>query len=60
MGATTLRVSQPELVRWLRARKADTVVLRPDGFVYTASRSGRPLTRPPAGLRRTDLTGAPA
>jgi 3-(3-hydroxy-phenyl)propionate hydroxylase len=60
IGAVTLRVTQPELVGWLRGRKADTVVLRPDGFIYAASSSGRPLAGPPAGLRQPDRTGAHA
>lgn len=38
------------LVRWLRAKKASSVVLRPDGFVYAAAGPGKPLPAPPSGL----------
>jgi 3-(3-hydroxy-phenyl)propionate hydroxylase len=57
-GATTIRIAEPGLVCWLRTRKADTVVVRPDGFIYAATRSGRPLAAPPAGLRLTHPAGA--
>ncbi|MBN9636600.1 MAG: FAD-binding monooxygenase, partial [Actinobacteria bacterium] len=59
-GVSSLRVSEPSLVRWLHERKADAVVLRPDGFVYAATSSGQPMPAPPAGLNLTTLTGAPA
>lgn len=59
-GAPTLQITEPSLVRWLRDRKADAVVLRPDGFVYAATSSGQPLPAPPAGLSLTTLTGASA
>jgi 3-(3-hydroxy-phenyl)propionate hydroxylase len=59
-GASTLQITEPSLVRWLRDRKADAVVLRPDGFVYAATSSGQPLPAPPAGLSLTTLTGASA
>ncbi|WP_123023742.1 bifunctional 3-(3-hydroxy-phenyl)propionate/3-hydroxycinnamic acid hydroxylase [Mycolicibacterium stellerae] len=48
LGAPMIRVTEPTLVRWLRRRKADAVVLRPDGFIYAASRSAQPLPRPSA------------
>jgi 3-(3-hydroxy-phenyl)propionate hydroxylase len=44
------------LTRWLRRKKADAVVLRPDGFIYAAAASGRPLPAPPAGLTELALT----
>ncbi len=59
-GVSSLRVSEPSLVRWLRDHKADAVVLRPDGFIYAATASGLPIPAPPAGLYLTTLTGAPA
>jgi 3-(3-hydroxy-phenyl)propionate hydroxylase len=31
-------------------------VLRPDGFIYAAAASGRPLPAPPAGLTELALT----
>jgi 3-(3-hydroxy-phenyl)propionate hydroxylase len=37
------------LTRWLRGKKAAAVVLRPDGFIFAAAASGRPLPAPPAG-----------
>ncbi|MEW2483505.1 bifunctional 3-(3-hydroxy-phenyl)propionate/3-hydroxycinnamic acid hydroxylase [Mycobacterium sp. NPDC049093] len=49
------------LVTWLRRKKAATVVLRPDGFIYAAARSGQPLPAPPAGYRPAPTkTGARA
>ena len=59
-GVSSLRVSEPSLVRWLHDRKADAVVLRPDGFVYAATSSRQPIPAPPAGLNLSTLTGAPA
>ena len=64
VGVPTLTVSGPgsdpqldgirdgdgTLVRWLDAKNATAVVLRPDGFIYAAAQSGRPLPPPPAGL----------
>ena len=38
------------LTRWMRAKKARTVVLRPDGFIYAAADFGHQLPAPPAGL----------
>jgi 3-(3-hydroxy-phenyl)propionate hydroxylase len=49
LGVPTIRVSEPELIRWLRRRKAVAAVLRPDGFVYAAAGSGQPLPPPPPG-----------
>lgn len=42
-----------ELGRWLRAKGATTVVVRPDGFIYAAATADRPLPPPPAGLTTT-------
>jgi 3-(3-hydroxy-phenyl)propionate hydroxylase len=41
-----INVDEPTLVRWLHRKKAAAVVLRPDGFVYAASRPGQPLPGP--------------
>ncbi|MUL68121.1 FAD-binding monooxygenase [Mycobacterium sp. CBMA 234] len=60
IGVARLRVTEPSLVQWLRRRRADAVVLRPDGFIYAATSSGQPMPVPPAGLNVTALTGAPA
>ena len=49
IGVPTLRISEPTLVGWLRRKKAAAVVLRPDGFIYAAAKSGQPLPPPPAG-----------
>jgi 3-(3-hydroxy-phenyl)propionate hydroxylase len=38
------------LTGWMRAKKARTVVLRPDGFIYAAAAFGHQLPAPPAGL----------
>lgn len=59
-GVPSVRVTEPSLVRWLGDRKADAVVLRPDGFIYAATASGQPIPAPPAGLNLTTLTGAHA
>lgn len=52
-GVAAHRISDPVLLRWLRSRKAATVVLRPDGFVYAAAGSGKPLPTPPDGFTVT-------
>ena len=54
-GVPTVRVVDPTLVRWLRRRKAAAVVLRPDGFIYAAAGSGRPLPPPPVGYTGNSL-----
>jgi 2-hydroxy-6-oxonona-2,4-dienedioate hydrolase/4,5:9,10-diseco-3-hydroxy-5,9,17-trioxoandrosta-1(10),2-diene-4-oate hydrolase len=48
LGVPVIPISEPTLIRWLRRKKADAVVVRPDGFIYAASQSGRPLPAPPA------------
>jgi 3-(3-hydroxy-phenyl)propionate hydroxylase len=48
LGVRTIRISEPALIRWLQRKKAACVVVRPDGFIYAASRSGQPLPAPPA------------
>jgi 3-(3-hydroxy-phenyl)propionate hydroxylase len=50
LGVPAIRISEPTLIRWLRRKKAAAVVVRPDGFVYAATRSGKPLPPPPAGF----------
>lgn len=55
LGVRALRVADLQadsLSRWLRGRKAAAVVVRPDGFIYTATKSGQPLPPPPAGFSR--------
>ncbi len=47
--APTMAVSEPSLVQWLQRKKATAVVLRPDGFIYAAAGSGKPLPPPPTG-----------
>jgi 3-(3-hydroxy-phenyl)propionate hydroxylase len=49
LGIPAIPVVEPTLVDWLRRKKAAAVVLRPDGFIYAAAGSGRPLPPPPAG-----------
>jgi 3-(3-hydroxy-phenyl)propionate hydroxylase len=48
LGAALVHVDEPTLVAWMRRKKADAVVVRPDGFIYAASRSGQPLPAPAA------------
>jgi 3-(3-hydroxy-phenyl)propionate hydroxylase len=48
--AGTIVDTSGALSRWMRAKKARTVVLRPDGFVYAAADFGHQLPAPPAGL----------
>jgi len=50
LGVQAIRIVEPTLVRWLRRKKASAVVVRPDGFIYTATESGQLRARPPAGL----------
>lgn len=49
LGVPAIQVSEPELIGWLRRRKATAAVLRPDGFIYAAAESGDKLPPPPAG-----------
>lgn len=50
LGVPTIHITEPALLRWLQGKKATAVVLRPDGFIYAAAKSGQPLPAPPAGL----------
>jgi 3-(3-hydroxy-phenyl)propionate hydroxylase len=50
LGVPTIQISEPTLVGWLQRKKASAVVVRPDGFIYTATDTGQPLAPPPAGL----------
>jgi 3-(3-hydroxy-phenyl)propionate hydroxylase len=56
VGVPTLRINEPTLVDWLRRKKAATVVLRPDGFIYAAATSGQPLPPPPVDCTFTAST----
>jgi 3-(3-hydroxy-phenyl)propionate hydroxylase len=49
LGVPTVQVVEPSLARWLRRKKVAAAVLRPDGFIYAAAKSGRSLPPPPAG-----------
>jgi 3-(3-hydroxy-phenyl)propionate hydroxylase len=49
-AADAIRDDEGTLTRWLEGKKATAVVVRPDGFVFAAAASGRPLPAPPAGL----------
>lgn len=60
IGIPAMAITEPGLTSWLADRGADAVVLRPDGFIYAATRSGQPMPAPPAGLTVTTRTGAPA
>jgi 3-(3-hydroxy-phenyl)propionate hydroxylase len=53
-AAGAIRDDDGTLTRWLRGKKAAAVVVRPDGFVFAAAASGRPLPGPPRGC--IDLT----
>lgn len=48
LGVKVVRIAEPSLVRWLQRKKAATVVVRPDGFIYAAAQPGQPLCSPPA------------
>jgi 3-(3-hydroxy-phenyl)propionate hydroxylase len=50
LGVPIIRIDEPTLGRWMRRKKANAVVLRPDGFIYAATESDRPLPPPPAGF----------
>ena len=54
-AARAVRDDEGALIRWLRAKKAAAVVVRPDGFVYAAAASGLPLPPPPPGLAGLSL-----
>ena len=68
LGIPTIRIEGPhtaahgEFVRdtggtlgaWLKAKRAETVIARPDGFVYAASSSGQSLPPPPTGFTGSD------
>ncbi len=58
LGVPTIRVSEPSLVSWLQRRNAAAVVVRPDGFIYAAAKSGHVLPAPPA--INPNRIGAPA
>jgi 3-(3-hydroxy-phenyl)propionate hydroxylase len=62
VGVPTLRINEPTLVDWLRRKKATAVVLRPDGFIYAAAKSGRSLPPPAVGFTfsTSSRTGATA
>ncbi len=51
-----IQVSEPELIDWLRRKKATSAVLRPDGFIYAAAGSGQPLPPPPSGYTGNKVT----
>ncbi len=44
------------LTRWLAEKKAASIVLRPDGFIYAAAGSGQKLPPPPDGFRVAGMT----
>jgi 3-(3-hydroxy-phenyl)propionate hydroxylase len=48
LGVPTIRITEPTLIRWLQRKNAAAVVVRPDGFIYAAARSGHSLPTPPA------------
>ena len=56
LGIPAIQVSEPELIGWLRQRKAAAAVLRPDGFIYAAAGSGEALPPPPAGYTGNVVT----
>jgi 3-(3-hydroxy-phenyl)propionate hydroxylase len=49
LGVPTIPIVESTLIRWLRHRRAAAAVLRPDGFIYAAAKSGQPLPPPPTG-----------
>jgi len=49
-GPGALRDRDGTLVCWLRRKRATAAVVRPDGFIYAATNSGRTLPPPPAGM----------
>lgn len=46
------------LTKWMKAKGAAVIAIRPDGFVYAAASSGSPLPPPPAGLKASALASA--
>ncbi|MCP9276817.1 bifunctional 3-(3-hydroxy-phenyl)propionate/3-hydroxycinnamic acid hydroxylase [Mycolicibacterium arenosum] len=51
--ADGVRDSESTLIDWMSRMKATALIVRPDGFVYAATRSGQSLPAPPAGLSTT-------
>lgn len=47
------------LVNWMAEKKATALVVRPDGFVYAATTSGRPLPEPPPGIAAIEFSPLP-
>ncbi len=52
----TIRDTDGTLLRWLRLKNATAVVLRPDGFIYAAAKSGGHLAPPPTGFAGRTVT----
>ncbi|MBV8350496.1 MAG: FAD-dependent monooxygenase, partial [Mycolicibacterium sp.] len=50
LGVPVIRLTEDTLIRWMQRKKAAALVLRPDGFIYAASDSGKTLSSPPAGM----------
>ena len=73
LGIAALRLCGPEyplqqgmirdlggtLAHWLQQQHAAAVVLRPDGFIYAAAKSGQALPAPPAGYVPTTIEVTP-
>ncbi len=73
LGANAFRLTGPEgypapntlvdgggtLVDWLTGKGAQTVVVRPDGFIYAAAGPGQSLPKPPSDLRLAEKNRQP-
>ena len=56
LGVPTIPIVESTLIRWLLRRRAAAAVLRPDGFIYAAAKSGQPLPHPPTGYSLSAFT----
>jgi 3-(3-hydroxy-phenyl)propionate hydroxylase len=54
-----VRDSDGTLIAWLKGKKASAVILRPDGFIYTATDYQGSLPAPPAKLTFAEATVNP-
>lgn len=51
-----IRDTRGTLIRWMKHKKADALIVRPDGFIYAASSPGQRLPAPPTGLKALTTT----
>lgn len=50
LGVPAMQITDASLTAWLADKEASAVIVRPDGFIYSATDSASTLPPPPAGL----------